>query len=74
MTDNPLTPPPPGYTTTPPTEEGWYKVCHNNCFMLDHFMCKRVFIFKGNLLVERFDKWLKVGDCDFLWGPRIEFP
>lgn len=69
--------PPPGYTATPPTEAGWYRVWCDG-FYNSPYRCKEVWQSRscsgtggrlcvdGPHLVDEIEDWF--------WGPKVEFP
>lgn len=67
--------PPPGYTTTPPTEEGWYRVWSDD--FLGFYRVTEVWRSRswgetsGELCVN--GPW-RVDNLDgWFWGPKVEF-
>jgi hypothetical protein len=65
--------PPPGYTSTPPTEPGWYKVW-NRKFDPHPFRMEEVYRPFYVRELHHGNGWKLNGPIDgWFWGPRVEF-
>lgn len=64
--------PPPGYTTEPPTEPGWYRVWKSD-FYHGPFRVEEVYMVRPGELCTCL--LLNVNACEgWYWGPRVDFP